>query len=284
MHAMSLSHVVFGALMSTALWVMPVSAYVLVTTEDGTPAHWETTCVPWSINARGSEDVDDLQVQEAMQTAFDTWEATQSHYVSFQYRGATCVDTVGFVPWMDTYNVVLWRDDVQQWPYAERVVGLTSVTLDAVTGVIADADIEWNGIDYEFSIGGSPESYDLQAAATHEVGHLLGLGHSENPNATMWKKSKEGEVNKRQLHSDDIAGVSASHPLVVDLPTDACEREWIVGSWDEPDCPEEPEDEIKTGWIGCSSTQTPWRGAWPLVVCLAALHLRSVRRRHARCM
>ena len=42
--------------------------------------------------------------------------------------------------------------------------------------------------------------------ATHEIGHALGLGHSNVGGTVMWPTASLGNPN---LHSDDIAGIRA---------------------------------------------------------------------------
>jgi len=61
---------------------------------------------------------------------------------------------------------------------------------------------------------------DLQTAATHEIGHALGLKHSAESGAIMWG-SLNPRTPKRTLHQDDINGIrelySTRVPLVLEL-------------------------------------------------------------------
>ncbi len=56
---------------------------------------------------------------------------------------------------------------------------------------------------------GSANGYDVQNVMTHEFGHMLGLGHSEFTEATMYESSSMGEIKKRDLHQDDLNGFNA---------------------------------------------------------------------------
>ncbi|XP_047326762.1 metalloendoproteinase 4-MMP-like [Impatiens glandulifera] len=56
--------------------------------------------------------------------------------------------------------------------------------------------------------GAEPGKMDIETVALHELGHVLGLYHSNVPSAVMWPTSEPG-VTKRNLHDDDIAGIKA---------------------------------------------------------------------------
>ena len=51
------------------------------------------------------------------------------------------------------------------------------------------------------------EHYDLQGVACHEYGHALGLGHSNDPDATMFPTSLLNATPWRSIEADDQLGV-----------------------------------------------------------------------------
>ena len=98
----------------------------------------------------------------------------------------------------------------------------TRVFYDAKTGEISEADIVINpyaysvvGAPLEFSTDGTPGTYDLQSTLTHEIGHLLGLNHSNVIGATM--NATQGlngtfglpALGERTLSESDLAAVKS---------------------------------------------------------------------------
>ncbi|PWA96832.1 hypothetical protein CTI12_AA036140 [Artemisia annua] len=85
---------------------------------------------------------------------------------------------------------------------------------DGPSGVLAHAFSPTDGrlhfdADENWSVGPEPvpDTIDLQSVALHEIGHLLGLAHSEDENAAMWSSFPVGSL--KGLNSDDILGVKA---------------------------------------------------------------------------
>jgi hypothetical protein len=123
-------------------------------------------------------------------------------------------------------------------PADRDILALTSVSYSLANGAILDADVEvndWDGVDpgaaivsrplhgwYITCSGAGPvcQTYgesgcqylDLQSVLTHEAGHFLGLGDVALANVTMNASSLPGDVSRRTLAPDDVAGVCAIYP------------------------------------------------------------------------
>jgi hypothetical protein len=77
---------------------------------------------------------------------------------------------------------------------------------------IDDADIYTNQrYDYTSSreSDGCSGEYDIDGIMTHEVGHVIGLGHSSVAGATMYPSVSACNFANRTLASDDTAGKNA---------------------------------------------------------------------------
>ncbi|RZC89585.1 hypothetical protein C5167_027121 [Papaver somniferum] len=70
-----------------------------------------------------------------------------------------------------------------------------------------DADEKWSTHPAQGS-----GTYDLESVALHEIGHLLGLGHSTERDAVMFSSIQPGSL-KRQLYANDIRGVRTLYGL-----------------------------------------------------------------------
>jgi hypothetical protein len=92
--------------------------------------------------------------------------------------------------------------------------GRTRVFYEQTTGAIIEADVVINPAT-QFSTDGTPGTYDLEATLTHEIGHVLGLEHSNEASAAMQPRQgtnglyEQAAFGPRTLSEDDLAGVRA---------------------------------------------------------------------------
>jgi hypothetical protein len=182
---------------------------------------WAPAPVRWFVTERNASGVTAAQFQATMARAFATWEAVPSATVAFQFGGFTRAE-----PFEDDDRSVL---GFQDQPELERVLGATGFVIDAFTGEIVESDIFFNTtFDWSTATQGESGRFDLESTAVHEIGHLIGLGHSAlgetevQPTggrrvlasaAVMFPISLgRGNTADRALEPDDIAGVSDLYP------------------------------------------------------------------------
>ena len=72
---------------------------------------------------------------------------------------------------------------------------------------IYDADVYTNQAYQYYSSGesGCSNEFDINSIMTHEVGHVIGIGHSNVSGATMYPSISACNTAPRSLASDDIA-------------------------------------------------------------------------------
>ncbi|KAF2316189.1 hypothetical protein GH714_041530 [Hevea brasiliensis] len=85
-------------------------------------------------------------------------------------------------------------------------------SFDGRGGILAHAFAPQDGrfhydADETWAVGATPGAHDLETVALHEIGHLLGLGHSSVEAAIMFARISSGST--KGLHSGDIQGIRA---------------------------------------------------------------------------
>jgi hypothetical protein len=97
------------------------------------------------------------------------------------------------------------------WPaeLVPRALAQTVVEVDG-RGALLDADVHVNGVDHTFATDGRDGAVDLRSVLVHELGHVLGLGHTTDTTATM--AAAISGLRARTLEADDEAGVCALYP------------------------------------------------------------------------
>jgi hypothetical protein len=188
----------------------------------GTPLFWQSRCMNFGVQRDGSglSNVDFETARDIIQAGFDTWAAADCGGDTPSFRvvdkGAIACAHIEYNQDAPNANVFLFRD--ADWPYHNLggdALALTTVTFSVETGEIYDADVELNSFDTLFTTSDEPGEIvsDLSSVLTHEIGHFLGLSHSEESTAVMRGIGyTPGSTELRYLTPDDIAGICEIYP------------------------------------------------------------------------
>jgi hypothetical protein len=196
-------------------------------TVGGRPIAWRGRCVSLGVHEGASEQVDLETVQRLTEEAFATWNAVRCESgepPSIELLGTEGPVVCGrseFVGDSANANILVFRDD--DWPHGGSGHELASTTVRSrSSGEIVDADIEVNSTR-PLIIGdgrGQPTiagAHDLLSILTHELGHLLGLDHSNDPDSIM-QVELQPRVVRTELGEDDVAGLCAAYPPEREAP------------------------------------------------------------------
>src|SRR5688572_943619 len=213
---------------SASLPVTAVSAGDIVESHErftflGNPSRWfepdSANTVPIFINPQGEPNAPGGGFDQ-IRSAYQAWSTVIGASVRFQDAGFTSAQGFGF----DGINAVSFGDPLGQIDPPQSCSGTLAIggffRSTTQTGVangqsffrILEGDLVfadgWQGCGFYESFS------NLAEVATHELGHVLGLGHSPDPNATMFAFA-HFDGRAAALQSDEIAGINFIYPKTV---------------------------------------------------------------------
>ncbi len=173
-----------------------------------------------SLSAPGSATTPDTDVVGAVRRALGRW----SQAANLRFEEVTSkAQSISPVSGGDGISLITIAETAENLAIfgAGDNPARTRVFYDPETGEISEADIAINplplsteGVPLQFSTDGTPGTYDLESTLTHELGHLLGLDHSNVVGATMQARQcvngtyKLPAFTERTLSEDDRTRVT----------------------------------------------------------------------------
>ena len=183
---------------------------------EGAPLFWPGLCVSFSLNEQGSEFVDYADFERIAEASVAAWSDVQCDGGAATIRFVRKSDVACHVAEYNVdgknANIILFQDTKWNYSGVDNTLAKTTVTYDTDTGEILDADIELNHAYNEFTTGDDNVAYDMQSILTHELGHFIGLDHSDDFSATMNPGYQEGTTELRTINEDDEAAVCEVYP------------------------------------------------------------------------
>jgi hypothetical protein len=255
---------------------------------------WNKREFTYRVDEAGSKRTPVESEFTAIDAAFGVWQTLAERCSDFRFlRGdKIAAPTVG--KGTETANVLTFREtncDVTAppgdacfndfscgnkyacWDHSEGTIGLTTLTFSSKTGVIVDADVEFNAAGFLMTTISSPAcesggesafctAYDVQNTAVHELGHVVGFDHVEDPESTMAATAGLGETSKRKIDYGTSDGFCLTYPR--GLPARTCDEIAALPV------------QVRATSRGCSAADG---GVWPTThwVLLLGLRLRRSR-------
>lgn len=288
-----------GAALLVAPWLSPAPAFAYcresIEAQSSGPCvetpgvpllHWTRGCFTYVFNDRIVELLPlltEAELRAAFKASYDTWRAVDcgdgdSPFYAEQAPGFTATSESVFEFDVRNESVVSARTREEWEKHDPNALALTLIWHDAETGEILDVDMEFNTgagrfTDCEKRTCGR-DLMDLRNTATHEAGHVLGLGHSGVDGCTMLVDAPDGETSKRSLESDDRLGYCALSLPQYRCANAACE------------CPAPPiypsERTVETCACAAVGAHAPAPHAWLLALSLLCLQRLTRKRNRVR--
>ena len=203
----------------------PASAYLKLGTQTSTGTvtlSWHELPVRYFITNQSGGGVNANELRDAVQRAFSSWHDVETAETSSEF--------VGFTSARPNDDDGLTVIGFENRPDQDRTLGATSFLVDTLSGEIVEAEIFFNSaFDWSVAAAGQTNRFDLESIALHEIGHLLGLGHSALGETELRPGGRRvlaaeavmfpiafsaGSTEGRTLRTDDKAGLSDIYPNI----------------------------------------------------------------------
>lgn len=185
----------------------------LINPSNGAALRWSSpSSVSIVLQAAGSADIDDRSHFAALRGAIRAWNDVSGSTATLVEN--TSSTQQARTDWESDSVHLMWFDESNSSGYFDSGSGIVAITPVWFTsgGTITDADVIFNGSDFEFTTSAESGSFDVQDVAAHELGHLLGFDHSGWAGATLYPYVDTTVFLHRSLSGDDVCAVRDAYP------------------------------------------------------------------------
>jgi len=193
--------------------------------------HWGSSCISFDVQQDGSalRGISYDAAHDAIRAGFAEWLNADCGNgvgpgIKISDFGPVECRTAEYNQDSPNANVFMFRDE--GWPYENAIdtLALTTLIFNADTGEIYDADVEVNTFESAMTIDGTSHGdIDFPSVITHEIGHFLGLSHSNALGATMRPSYAPGNTAMASIESDDVEGICTALSPNRETSTNSCE-------------------------------------------------------------
>ncbi len=189
--------------------VVPSLASSYTRLDDGTRVRWQgegddLPYIPVVVNASNASGLAGYEVEGAVVRALLAWQAATNFGFTFDVWVGRERALYPASQAVDGYTTIHFASsNPDAFGLTARQAGFATLAFDGETGAIYEADIALNDVQFAFSADELDSNYAdrgflgktafLDDVVLHEVGHLLGLGHTGVGTATMFPAAWTGQ-------------------------------------------------------------------------------------------